>query len=77
MGHNDPITLGSVLLISNTIFMKMENTKLFLTVKSFEWRKFVDCFGLSIKADPSRVVKKECIFCPYRVYNNTVRGRLQ
>ena len=27
-------------------------------VKIIEWREFIDCFGLSIKADPSRVGKK-------------------
>ena len=54
----DLITLGSVLLTSNTVFLKMENPDPILRVKSFEWIKSVDCFGLNIKAYPSRVVNE-------------------
>ena len=65
------ITAGSVLLTSYSVFLKMENPEPILRVKSFEWRKSVDCFGLNIKANPSRVVKKN-VFFPYWVYINTI-----
>ena len=61
------ITEGSFLLTSNIVFMKRENPEPILTIKIIEWRKFIDYFGLSIEADPFRVVK-ENLFFPYQVY---------
>ena len=54
----DPITEGYFILTSNIIFLKEENPEPILTVKIIEWRKFIDYFGLSIEANPTRVNKK-------------------
>ena len=54
----DPITSGSILLTVKIVALKRENSDPILIVKRTEWRKFVDYFGLSIEADPSRVGKK-------------------
>ena len=54
----DPITPQSVLLTSNLVAQKRENAEPILTAKRIEWRKFIDYFGPSIEADPSRVGKK-------------------
>ena len=58
----DPITTGSILLTSNLVALKRKNTETILTVKIIEWRKFIDYFGLSIEADPSRVDKDNMYF---------------
>ena len=55
----DAITAGYILLTAKLFALKRENSDPILTVKSIEWRKFIDYFGLSIKADPSRVGKKK------------------
>ena len=56
------ITEGYVLLNYNLILMKRENTEPILGVKIIEWKKFIDDFGLSIEANPSRVVKNNPCF---------------
>ena len=43
-------------------FSERENPDPILTVKIIEWRKFVDYSGVSIKADPSRVDKKNIYY---------------
>ena len=58
----DPITAGSILLTDKKYILKRENSDPILTVKIIEWRKFIDCFGLSIEADSSRVGKKSVYF---------------
>ena len=45
----------------------MENVESILTVKIIERRKFIDYFGLSIDANPSRVGKKNIHF-PYWIH---------
>ena len=67
----DTITPGSFLLTYNLVGLKEGNPEPILTVKIIQWRKFVDYFGLSVEAKPSRVVKKKRKFCPYWVYTNT------
>ena len=57
-----PITEGYILLTVNLVAMKRENPEPILTVKINEWRKFIDCFGLSIEAYSSRVGKKNVYF---------------
>ena len=54
----DPITEVSVLLTDNLVALKRGNHDPILTVKRTEWRKFIDYFGLSIEANPSRVGEK-------------------
>ena len=56
------INTGSVLITYNLVARKRENPEPILTVKRIEWRKFIDYFGLSIDADPSRVGKKNVYF---------------
>ena len=68
--QHDPITAGSILLNVKLVTMKRENREPILTVKLNEWRKFVDYFGLSIEADPSRVSKRKYIF-PCWIYTKT------
>ena len=58
----DSISAGSILLTDNLVALKRENSEPILTVKRTEWRKFVDCFGLSIEAGPSKVVKNNVHF---------------
>ena len=58
----DTITLGSILLNSNIVFLKREIYEPILTVKRIEWRKFIYYFGLIIKANPSRVKKNDYFF---------------
>ena len=57
-----PFTPGSVLLTSNIVALKRVNPEPILTVKIIGLKKFVGYFGLSIEADPSRVVKKNVFF---------------
>ena len=54
----DTITQGYVLITINPVALTKENHEPILTVKITAWRKFVDYFGLSIEADPSKVVRK-------------------
>ena len=42
--------------------LKRENPEHILIVKIIDWMKSIDCFGLSIEADPSRVGKKNVYF---------------
>ena len=58
----DPITSGSVSITAGLVFLKRENPEPILTVKLFEWRKFIDYFGLNIEAVTSKVDKKEVWF---------------
>ena len=53
-----------------SFFLKGGNTEPILTVKRIEWMKFIDYFGLSIEADPSRVGKKNVCIFPYWVYTS-------
>ena len=64
----DPITVGYVLLTDNLFALKRVNPELTLTVKRTEWRKFIDYFGRSIEANPSKVGKKNVNFSPYWLY---------
>ena len=60
----DPINEGSILLTSNLVALKKENSDIILIVKITEWRKFIDYFGLSIEANLSKVSKKNTnVFC--------------
>ena len=52
------LLLRIFLLTSNILFLKRENTEPILIIKIIEWRKFIDYFGLSIEANPSRVGKR-------------------
>ena len=58
----DIITVGCILLTANLVALKEENDDPISVVKRTEWRKFIDYFGLSIEADPSRVIKKNVYF---------------
>ena len=51
----DIIAAGSILLTVKLFALKRGNYKPILIVKITEWRKFIDFFGLSIKADQSGV----------------------
>ena len=62
------ITEGSVLLTANLVASKKENREPILTVKIIECRKCIDCFGLSIEADPSRLVKKNIYISVSGIY---------
>ena len=67
----DTINAGSDLLTTNLVELKRENTEPILTVKRIEWRIFIDYFGLSIEADPSRVGKKNVYFFRVRYIIST------
>ena len=58
----DTITLLYVLITDNIVAPERENPEPNLTVNRTEWRKFIDCFGLSVEADPSRVGKNNVDF---------------
>ena len=58
----NPITEGYFLLTAKVVASKRENPEPILTVKIIEWRKFINYFGLSIEADPSRVGRKNIYF---------------
>ena len=58
----DHITAGYILLAVKLAALKKGNSEPVLVVKRTEWRKFIDCFGQSIEADPSRVGKNEIHF---------------
>ena len=58
----DTINAGSVLITNCFVSLKRENSEPILTLKITEWRKFIDYFGLSIEANPHRVVKKNIYF---------------
>ena len=57
-----PINAGSILITANLVATKRENYEPILIVKRTEWRKFIDCFGLSIDSDPSKVNRKKVHF---------------
>ena len=57
-----PITVGSILITVKIVAMKREIFYPILSLKITEWRKFVDCFGQSIEADPSKAGKKRIYF---------------
>ena len=58
----DYIAAGYILLTDKFVALKRENSEPILIVKRTEWRKFIDYFGLSNEADPSRVGKKKVHF---------------
>ena len=55
----DPIISGSILLTVKLVAPKRENSEPIFIVKITEWCKFIDYFGLSIEADPSKSGKKK------------------
>ena len=57
-----PINEWYIILVTNLVSLKRENPEPILTVKITEWRKFINYFGLSIEAKPSRVDKKNLYF---------------
>ena len=56
------ISARSFLITADRVSLISKNTDPILTVKIIEWIKFNDYIGLSIEADPLRVVKKNLIF---------------
>ena len=64
----DPFTTGSILLTTDLIALKRENTESILTVKRIKWRKIIDVFCHSVEADPTRVGKKNIYFCVLGIY---------
>ena len=58
----DTIYAGRVLLTDYLIYLKRENMDTILTVKGFEWSKFIDYIDISIEADLSRVGKNNVYF---------------
>ena len=68
----DTIYVGSVLITTNLVALKRENNDPILIVKRTEWVKFIDYFGLSIEADPSRVGKNNVYIFPCWLYNKPV-----
>ena len=58
----DHISSGSILLTSNLVALKRENSEPILTSKRTEWSKFIDYFGQIIDSNPSRVGKKNVHF---------------
>ena len=58
----DTITAGSILITVKLVALKGGNYETILTVKRNEWRKFIDYFGRSIEAHPSRMGKKKIYF---------------
>ena len=69
-------TKGYVLITDNLVSLKKENMDIILIVKIIEWRKLIDYFGLSIEANPSRVVKNNVYiyhiwYIPRPSYRNT------
>ena len=55
----DPITEDSILLTIKHVAPKRKKSEPILIVKITEWSKFIDYFGQSIEADPSRKGKKK------------------
>ena len=58
----DPITVGSTLFTVKLVAPRQENSEPISTVKRTELRKFIDYFGRSIEADPSKAGKKKIYF---------------
>ena len=58
----DPITAGYILLTDNLVALKRGNYEPILTVKGTEWSIFIELFGLSIEADPSKAGKHNVHF---------------
>ena len=56
------MTARSILLSDILVALKRESSEHILIVKIIEWRKFIDYFGLSTEAKPSRVGKKNIHF---------------
>ena len=63
-----PFTEGYVLLSAYFVALERENYEPILSVKTTKWRKFIDYFGLSIEADPSKVGKKRIYFSMLDIY---------
>ena len=53
-----PIAAGSILLTADLVSLKRGNYEPILIAKRTEWSKFIEYFGLSIEADPSKEGKK-------------------
>ena len=58
----DTITVEYASITTDLVLLKRKKSDPILTVKRTEWRKFIDYFGLSIKANQSRVGKKNAYF---------------
>ena len=58
----DHITIGSILITANLVFLIREISEPILIVKRTEWIKFIDYFGLSIETDLSKVGKSNVPF---------------
>ena len=61
----DPMNSGLFLLDVNVVFLERDNHELILMVKIMERKKSLNLFDLNIKADTSRVVKKNVYFFSY------------
>ena len=66
----DPITAGYILFTVDLFAPKIINSDPILTLKRTEWRKFIDYFGLSIEANPSKVGKKNVHFSILGLYQS-------
>ena len=69
-----PSTEGYMLLAANLVALKGGNCETILIVKITEWRKFIDYFSLSIKADPSKVDKNNINIVRIRYISITSSG---
>ena len=58
----EPIAAGFILLNVKKIALKREIAETIVTHKTIVWNKFIDYFGLSIEANPSRVGKNNVYF---------------
>ena len=58
----DIITVGYILLTTNLVVIKRENSKPIFIAKKTELRLFIDYSGLCIEVDPSREGKRNIFF---------------
>ena len=58
----DPIATGSILLTANLFALKRGNYEPNFIIIRTEWRKFIDYFGRSTEANPSKVGKRTVYF---------------
>ena len=58
----EPIVARFILLNVKKIALKREIAETIVTHKTIVWNKFIDYFGLSIEANPSRVGKNNVYF---------------
>ena len=66
----DPITAGSILLTVKLVALKRDNRDPILSLKRTKLRKFIDYFGLSIEANPSKVDKNKIHFSKLDIYQD-------